>query len=293
MTRQEISTQSGSRIKRYERLFTTKVYNALQSEVLSFIANYKAYGKTYAEYHLKPNGRMEIVLRSLYLTITPAEATRTYGAIRKQYGVPVKRASFGYSATWNEDVKRYLDKFLLEKAVLPISETTKDWILRVLKRGIEEGKGVEEIVRELRDSDITRNRAMKIVRTESVRAANFGYMIGAYDSDYEMVKEWVAVEDGRTRRTHSHASGVDGEKRDLMKPFSNGLQYPGDPTAPAKETINCRCVVTFRVKRDAQGNPIVKRKPVVQFRRSVIDLLLAGLSQFLIQNAVDNLMSAE
>lgn len=269
-----------------------KIYNALQSQISSFISDYRRYGQTYAINNITPDGKMESAIRSIYRYVTPIEAGSTLADLRKRYPPPrVKRASFGFSQTWNDDVKRYLDRYLLDKAVLPITETTKNQILFFLRKGIDEGWGVDRIVKELGESDITKSRALKIVRTETVRATNIGRMIGAYDSDYEQVKEWVAVDDARTRRTHSHAQGVDGEKRDLLKPFSNGLMYPGDPNALAKEVINCRCSVTFRVKRDENGKPILKQRSF-SIRNNIIDLLLIGFIQGVINNVM-NEMSAE
>jgi len=279
-----------NRIKRFEGLFVEKVYKALQAHISSFIRDYKKYGQDYAVRTIGQDERIGKVISRMYKYITPLEARIVYGDILKKYGVPVKRASFGFSDTWNKDVERYLERYLLDKAVLPISARTKDFILRILKKGVEEGWGVERIVRELKESDITKNRARTIVRTESVRAANIGYMIGAFDSPWEQVKEWVAVDDARTRPTHRHSTGVDGEKRDFLKPFSNGLLYPGDPNAPAKEVINCRCRVTFRVKRDAKGNPIPKRQ-VSPVRNRIIDILFMGFIEGAVQRVIDNLMS--
>ena len=46
--------------------------------------------------------------------------------------------------------------------------------------------------------------------------------------------------DKRTRDTHAELNGtIIG----LQERFSNGLLYPGDPSGPAKEIINYRCVL--------------------------------------------------
>lgn len=54
-------------------------------------------------------------------------------------------------------------------------------------------------------------------------------------------REWDATLDGKTRTTHAAANGqVVGPN----EPFIVGghqLQYPGDPSAPASETVWCRC----------------------------------------------------
>lgn len=61
----------------------------------------------------------------------------------------------------------------------------------------------------------------------------------------DIVKQWDAVLDGRTRDSHRR---VDGEIRELDEKFSNGLMFPGDPSGSAAEVINCRCTSNTRAK---------------------------------------------
>lgn len=50
------------------------------------------------------------------------------------------------------------------------------------------------------------------------------------------MKRWIWSGKKETRHR-----GMSGEEQIVYTPFSNGLQYPGDPAAPAKETANCKC----------------------------------------------------
>ena len=61
----------------------------------------------------------------------------------------------------------------------------------------------------------------------------------------DIVKQWDATLDGRTRDSHRR---VDGEIRELDEKFSNGLMFPGDPSGSAAEVINCRCTSNTRAK---------------------------------------------
>src|SRR6185437_11480705 len=110
-----------------------------------------------------------------------------------------------------DEVLAYLKNYLLQKVVLPISRTTIDQIERVLQKAQREGLGVDETVKELEDEDLTKFRARLIVRTETVKATNITQLAAADNEDFEMDKQWIAIEDRRTRLSHSHA-GVDGQR---------------------------------------------------------------------------------
>ena len=69
-----------------------------------------------------------------------------------------------------------------------------------------------------------------------------------------IVKQWDATLDKRTRDSHAQ---VDGEIRELDEKFSNGLMYPGDPNGRPEEVINCRCALLQRA-RWALGNDFTK-----------------------------------
>lgn len=61
----------------------------------------------------------------------------------------------------------------------------------------------------------------------------------------DVVKQWDAPLDGNTRKNHV---AVDGEIREIDKPFSNGLKYPRDPSGDAAEVVNCRCALLQRAR---------------------------------------------
>lgn len=93
-------------------------------------------------------------------------------------------------------------------------------------------------------------RARTIARTESLRAVHQGNELmyaqavesGVLDPT-RLVREWLTSRDSRVRDSHD---GMNGQKQLFGQPFisdvGNRLRYPGDPGAPASETIQCRCV---------------------------------------------------
>lgn len=92
-------------------------------------------------------------------------------------------------------------------------------------------------------------RTELIARTETLRSSNQGSLSLFKDWIPDGRKNWLASFDDRTRLTHIDAGtryGVGGTVGSIPmdSPFMVGgamMQCPGDTSAPASETINCRC----------------------------------------------------
>jgi hypothetical protein len=98
-------------------------------------------------------------------------------------------------------------------------------------------------------------RAEVIGRTEALRSVHEGVNeayrqaieAGQIDAT-DLVRTWDSSKDTRVRRTHRF---LDGQKRPWGGVWmtQNGvLRYPGDPQAPAVETVQCRCLLTTRIR---------------------------------------------
>lgn len=239
--------------RRMIKIFVPQVYAALQHQVKEATAIIRQKGLHAAQGNINGsilNSKIGEVVTHLYKSAAAL-------AIRKYK--PNKKAGFGENEDFIQKVLAYFHKYLLEKVVLPISRTTIDHIETVLQEAIRDGWSIDETVKTLEDSDITKNRALTIVRTETVKATNFTQMASADNENVEMEKQWIAVEDNRTRRTHSHA-GVDGERINLDDHFTNELLFPGDPEGEPEEIINCRCTLGYFAKRDLNGKIIMKNR---------------------------------
>ena len=125
----------------------------------------------------------------------------------------------------------------------------KKKITAQVSRSIATGMTFSQTAQALENySRIGYNNAIRIIRTEGHRiqtTATMDAMTVAKDKGADVVKQWDSTLDGRTR--HSHAI-VDGEIRELNKPFSNGLDFPGDPDGNAAEVVNCRCALLQRAR---------------------------------------------
>ena len=125
----------------------------------------------------------------------------------------------------------------------------KKKITAQVSRGISTGMSFQQVAQQLAGyTNIGFNNAVRIARTEGHRVQVQSSMDACYkaqDKGADVVKQWDSTLDGRTRDSHQ---AVDGEIRELDKPFSNGLMFPGDPSGRPEEVINCRCALLQRAK---------------------------------------------
>ena len=91
-------------------------------------------------------------------------------------------------------------------------------------------------------------RAVLIARTETHQAANYANFTSLDVVNIpETTKEWVAVNDARTRDDHSAANGQVVSKNGDFIVGGAVLRYPGDPLGPPQQVINCRCTFVVNV----------------------------------------------
>lgn len=155
-------------------------------------------------------------------------------------------------AVWEQENKaaaQYTEK--LKKMVPAMNETSADRMIRSFKRAIEEGETPAEravLVKEVskqaasgEEGPFNMNRAVTVARTISTAAANGGKLEGWKQSGLVKKKRWRAANNKRTRKDHKEANG---QTVDIDKPFEVGgeeLMHPGDPSASAKQIVQCRC----------------------------------------------------
>lgn len=121
-------------------------------------------------------------------------------------------------------------------------------------RAKEAASGLVERIRKV--AGITLARAKTTAQTERTRALNgtrISEAIRQYQVDYDKaVKghrkrpelprfQWINPRTAREPREEHIA--ISGDVRPVGEEFLPSLRYPGDPQAPAHQTINCHCYV--------------------------------------------------
>lgn len=99
-----------------------------------------------------------------------------------------------------------------------------------------------------------RYRANVIARTEALRAVHQGteeMYQQAIDLGQilpgQLERKWNTAADERVRQSHVRLNGLVRGVGETFPGDEGELRYPGDPDAPASETVQCRCVISTRI----------------------------------------------
>ena len=254
--------------KKYSSLFN----GAIEKEIEEFAKLVERIGPEAARSSLAAmawDDKLVTILRKLYRESAVIFGNSVYRAV----GIESRKAydPFDLNSDWLEELTSFLIQwgFLLASSM---TQTTKKYLIVIINMGIEEGKNPKEIADAIRnnsDLQYAKMRAMRIARTEVMRASNYASYVAAQKHPFVVDKMWVATRDSRTRRIpkdrYDHWD-MDGQVKAYNEPFTSAdilgrpisAAYPGDPTSPAGFTINCRCTVAFVPRRDANGKIIMK-----------------------------------
>ena len=185
----------------------------------------------------KQADKLKLILTTLYRSV--AYAFKDYALGRF------------FSKDFDDDFENQLAEFIALNTgiwVADIDETTRKRLAKVIDNSYNDGLSVEATGVALRNTVIGMGiyRANLISRTEVHRVAGFANEAVAENMNIDgTVKEWVAIQDARTRLSHSIAAG---QRVPLESDFVVGgerLKYPGDPKGSAGNTINCRCASIY------------------------------------------------
>ncbi|MFB7496080.1 phage minor head protein [Streptomyces sp. NPDC056161] len=151
-----------------------------------------------------------------------------------------------------------------------------------LAAGLNAGEDLDQLRDRLRarfaadGGQLGAGRQARTAATEASRAWNTATLEAARalsGPDRLLVKQWRTRGDKRVRDAHD---AVDGQLRLLDEPFHVGgvdMMQPGDPSAPAALTVNCRCRLRLSRAERAAALPFqdAGRAPSYESKESRVD----------------------
>lgn len=262
--------------KKIERYFIPKIAIAIMNQYKSFIDAIRTHGYAYAKANIflivKFDGIAKVI-KELYKRSAFINANQVIRNINhakkslsaKKIGSGRGGAAFGISL---EDlapvIDSYFEIYLLNKSALPITGTTRKYIVTHLVNEVDGGKDLQQAIADFEEIAVTglliksRKRAEKIATTESTRALSFGGLIGAYMSGVDVDKVWVTCHDdavrGESYRVKFPHTELDLNRASLFGSFYNNeaIRMPGDPNASPGNIMGCRCSLFFEKKSDRE-----------------------------------------
>ena len=155
----------------------------------------------------------------------------------------------GFSEMFALFAADYIAQEMVRRRITDVAQTTRNSIVDAIARTTTDGVSIVGTAREISRvvGGVNAMRANRIARTETHGAANYGADHAARSTGLELQKEWVAVEDARTRPDHASADGQTVEMEQAFTIGGEALMFPGDFNGSAGQVINCRCQVAHIV----------------------------------------------
>ncbi len=98
-----------------------------------------------------------------------------------------------------------------------------------------------------RQKTIARSEAQQSVNAANEEAYQQAIESGALAPE-QIKRKWNSQGDDRVRDSHQHLNGMVRGMDETFPGRDGDLRFPGDPLAPASETVNCRCVLETKIK---------------------------------------------
>jgi SPP1 gp7 family putative phage head morphogenesis protein len=131
-----------------------------------------------------------------------------------------------------------------------ITETTIDKAKAIISNGTQNGHSQDQIAQALQEGiggAVADSRARTIARTEVHNASTYAMQETAEEigekNSLSVTKEWVAVDDDRTREWHAEVDGQEVDIDDTFTVDDEDIDRPGEGSA--ENAINCRCSLMY------------------------------------------------
>ena len=187
------------------------------------------------------------------------ELVKGYVQTVKYYGEEVMRLILNMKAqsrfnVFADAVTRWIATTVATQ-ITNINNTTEGQIRSTIMRGYAEGLAIPKIAKSIDKlflESIIPKRSVVIARTEVIGASNYGSYASVRQSGRELLKEWLITMDDRVRDTHQAMNGRPPiEMNDyFVLPSGAALMFPGDPSAPVGEIVQCRCTLIYKRRGD-------------------------------------------
>lgn len=168
-----------------------------------------------------------------------------------EFGQIKARLPMGFSEEMRRLIEQYFSLDILNESE-DITDTTKKLIREVFTNAYAKGEGIDDIVKQLKDTELSAKRSRTIARTETVTSANAGALFVAKSTGLDLNKEWLSASDHRVRHPHRLANGQTIGVDDYFNVGGFEMAIPGDHggkngrlIVPPELTINCRCTTLF------------------------------------------------
>ena len=140
-----------------------------------------------------------------------------------------------------------VEEMIRRSKYVNVIQTTEDQIAKAIAQvdsGLDNQTMIERITAQVQQTfeGIRANRIPTIVQT-TVNSAFESGQKEAFRVSGVQEKQWLSQRDGRVRESHDL---VDGQQVALNQSFDVmgvALDFPGDPSGPPEEIINCRCTM--------------------------------------------------
>lgn len=192
--------------------------------------------------------QMRKIFEKAYAKVIRAFGLETERIAIKSHGVYLEKKA----EAWEYFLRQWITEWGAEM-VKKTSQTTRNDVRKALFAALDSGQGVNErsvIKAILAVTGLSPWRSNTIARTEMHKAAMFSSKKTAQkiqtDTGLVLKKRWVPVEDSRTREDHAEMIG--SEAIGMEEKFLVGgekMDRPHDPSASARNVINCRCVLVY------------------------------------------------
>lgn len=161
------------------------------------------------------------------------------------------RMPMGFSEDMRRLIEQYFSLDILNESE-GITDTTKELIRKVFTDAYAKGEGIDDIISQLKNTELSRIRARLIARTETVTSANQGALFVAKSTGLDLNKQWLSASDNRVRFHHRSVNGQTVGVDDYFNVGGYDMKVPGDHggkdgrlPVPASEICNCRCTTVF------------------------------------------------